>query len=69
MYSRVIVNIFFIGKASQFFKNFNTKIYSDTTNVIVVKLCMMALLIELYMFIPLSVTMTIFQGHSNVKQF
>ena len=29
---------------------------------------MMALLIELYLFIPLSVTMTTFQGHSNVKQ-
>ena len=29
---------------------------------------MMVLLIELYLFIPLSVTLTIFQGHSSVKQ-
>ena len=27
------------------------------------------ILIELYLFIPLSVTLTLFQGHSNVKQF
>ena len=30
---------------------------------------MMVLLIELYLFIPLSVTLTTFQGHSSVKQF
>ena len=29
----------------------------------------MILLIELYLFISLSVTLTIFQGHSNVKEF
>ena len=40
----------------------------NTINVIIVKLCMMALLIELYLFIALSVTLTIFQGHSNVEQ-
>ena len=37
-------------------------------NAINVKICMMVLLIELYLFFPLSVTVTIFQGHSSVKQ-
>ena len=44
-------------------------IYSDTINVINVRLCMVVLFIELYLFIPLWVALTIFQGHSNVKQF
>ena len=30
---------------------------------------MMVLLIDLYLFIPLSVTQIIFQGHSFIKQF
>ena len=34
-----------------------------------VKLCMMVVLIELYSFIPLLVTLIEFQGHSIVKQF
>ena len=48
-------------------KNFKILIFSDTVNVINVKLCMMVLLIELYLFIPLSVTLTIFQGHRYVS--
>ena len=50
-------------------KNFNAAIFSDTIKVTNVKLCMAALLIELYLFIPLSVTLTICQGRSSVKQF
>ena len=50
-------------------KKFNIAIYSNTINVINVKLCMMVLLLALYLFIPLSVTLTIFQGHSNIEQF
>ena len=69
MYSREIIYMFFIGHVPGLVKNFNIGIYSDTINVMNVKLCMMALLIELCMFIPLSVTLAIFQGHSNVKQF
>ena len=38
-------------------------------NVINVKLCIMELVIEIYLFTPLSVILTIFQGHSRVKQF
>ena len=34
-----------------------------------IKLCMIVLLIELYLFIPHSVTLALFQGHSNVKMF
>ena len=49
-------------------ENFNVAIFSDTVNVINVKLCMMVLLTELYMFMPLSVAFTIFQGHRSVKQ-
>ena len=50
-------------------KNFKIGIWSDTINVINVKLCMMVLLIEFYLFIPLSMTLTILEGHSNVEQF
>ena len=49
--------------------NFNIGIYSDTINVINVKLCMMVLLSELYLFIPLSTTVTILQDHSSVELF
>ena len=50
-------------------EKFNIGIYSDTTKVINVKLCMMVLLIELYLFIHLSLILTIFQGHSSIEQF
>ena len=50
-------------------QNFNIVIFSDTINVLNVKLCMMVELIEFYPFIPLSVTLMVFQGHSSVKQF
>ena len=52
---------------SGFVKNFNTGIYSYTVNVIIVNFFMMVVLIELYLFIPFSVTLTIFQSHSNIK--
>ena len=50
-------------------KNFNIAIFSDTINMINVRHCMMVSLIELYPFIPLLVTLIVFQGHSSVKQF
>ena len=58
MYSREIINMFWLGQVPGLVKNFNTGIFSDTINVIKVKLCVMllVLLIELYLFIPLSVT-------------
>ena len=50
-------------------KDFHVAILSDTISVINVKLCMMVPLIELYLFIPLSLTLTMFRGHRSVKQF
>ena len=50
-------------------KNNNFAIFSDIINVINVEFCMTVLLVELYLFILLSVTLTIFQNHSSVKQF
>ena len=49
MYPREIINIFFIGQVSGLVENFNTGIYSDTINVINVKLWMVILLIEFYL--------------------
>ena len=60
-------NMFFISQVSGLVENFNIRIFSDTINVVNIKLCIMVLLIELYLFIPLSVTLTIFQGHRNVE--
>ena len=61
--------MFFVGQVSGLDGNFNTGIYSDTIKVINVRLCMMVLLIEFYLFIRFSVTLTIFQGHSDAEQF
>ena len=59
--------MFLVSQVSGFVKNCNIGIYTDTINVINVKLSMMVLLIEHYLFILLSVTLTILQGHSNVS--
>ena len=40
--------------------------FANTINMIHVKLCIIALLIKLYLFVTISVTLTIFQSHSNV---
>ena len=48
-------------------KNFNVAIFWDTINMINVKLCIMVVLIELYLFTPLSVTLITVQGHSTVS--
>ena len=61
--------MFWVDQVSVLVKNFNIGIFSDTINVINVKLCMMVLHTELYLFITLSVTLTLFQGHKDVKQF
>ena len=57
------------GRPSECCKDFNVAIFSDTIHTIYVKLCMKVVLIELYLFVALSVTLTVFQGHSNVKHF
>ena len=44
-------------------------VFSDTINVINVKLWTMVLHFELCLIITLSVILTLFQGHSSIKQF
>ena len=61
--------MFLVGQVSGLFENFNIGIFSDTMNVINVKLCMVVLRIKFYLLITLSFTLTLFQGHSNIKQF
>ena len=56
MYSRQIIKIFFVGQVSGLVENIKIGIYSETMKEINTKLCMMVLLIELYLFIPVSVT-------------
>ena len=61
--------MFFVAQVCRLVENCNIAIYSDTINVINVKLCFMVLLIEFYLLILPSVTVTIFQGYSYVEQF
>ena len=58
-----------MNQVSGLVKNFIIGIFLDTIAVINVTLYMMLLFVELYLFIPLSVTITIFQSHSSVKEF
>ena len=66
MCSREIIHMFWVDQVSVLVKNFNIGIFSDTINAINVKLCMMVLP-ELYLIVILSVTFTLFQGHSSIK--
>ena len=59
--------MFFISQVSGLVENVNIGIYWDTINVINVKLHD-GTTIELYLLIPLLVTLTIFQGHSSVEK-
>ena len=62
---QVMVQHLMVGRG----KKFNIAIFLHAVDVINVKLCVMVLLIELYLFIPLPVPMTVFEGHSIVEQF
>lgn len=46
-------------------KKFNVAIFLDTIAMISVELHTMVLLVEIYLFVPLSLTMTTFQGYST----
>ena len=46
-------------------KVFNILIFLDTIDVIKVKLCIMVVLIELYPFMPLSMSLIVFPGYSS----
>ena len=50
-------------------KTFSVVIFSDPTNMMNVKLCMMVVLIVFYPFISLLVTVIVFQGHNRIKLF
>ena len=50
-------------------KTSNVAFFSDTVNMINAKLCLMVVLIQLYAFLPLSVTLIVLQSHSSVKHF
>ena len=58
--SREIIYMFLVGQVSGFVENFNIEIFSDTINVINIKLFMVVLNTELYLFITLSITLTLF---------
>ena len=66
----VMISVAPAGKSvGPLWQKFNVVVFSGTASVINVKLCMMVLLIEPYLFISLSVTLTILQGHRSIKQF
>ena len=50
-------------------KNFNLANVLDTINIINDKLCIMLLLTKLYPYTPVSMTLSVFQGHTIIRQF
>ena len=54
VYSRGIRNMFLVGQVPGLVEHVNTWVFSDTLNVINVRVCMMVLLIELYLFSDLN---------------
>ena len=67
-YSKEIINMFSVRKYLGLSKT-NIEIFSNTINITNFKVCIMVLLTEFDLFILFSVTLTIFQGHSNIKKF
>ena len=61
--------MFFVRRVSGPVESFNIGIYSHAIHVINVKLLIVVLLIEFYLFIPRSVTLTPFQGLNGVQHF
>ena len=62
-----IINMFLVGELSGLFRTVTFGVFSNSTLVIKVKVCMIILLINLYLFMPISMTLTVFQGYSSVK--
>ena len=67
--SREMIYMFLCGQASGLVENFNIGIFSDTMNVINVKRCTVVVHIELYLFITLSMTLTLFQAVFDKKLY
>ena len=63
------VSVWPAGRVLECGRYFNNVIFLNAINMVSVKLCMVVILVELYSFIPLSVTLIVFQGHSNIQQF
>ena len=56
-----------VGQVSELVESFNIGIFSDIINVINIEFRMVVLLIGLDLLIPLSVTVTILQGHKQCR--
>ena len=69
MYSREIVYIVLVGQVFGLVQNFNIGIFSGTINAINVKLGIMVLFTELYLFLPLSLTLTVFMVTAMSNSF
>ena len=65
----IIYTFFFICQVSRLCQKLYIGSFSDTMNVINVKLCIVLLHIEFYLFIILSMTLTEFQDHSSANSF
>ena len=59
--SREIIYMFLVSQVSGLVKKLDIGIFSDTKSVTSFELCMMVLHFELYLFITLSVTLTLFR--------
>ena len=69
MWVYVMISVSLASRLSVCGKNCHVAIFLDTTNTKLVKLCMVVALVELFPFIPLSVTLIVFRGYCSVKQF
>ena len=67
LYSKTI-NMVWVSPVLGLVEKVNVGIFLDAIGVINVKVCKMVLLIELYLFILPSLTLTLFQGCSSIKQ-
>ena len=65
----VLISVRLAGRLFICGKSVNVAIFSDAIKMDDFKICKVVVFIELYPFIPLSVTLIVFQGHSTVKQF
>ena len=65
----VLISVRLAGRLFICGKSVNVAIFSDAIKMDDFKICKVVVFIELYPFIPLSVTLIVFQGHSSVKQF
>ena len=68
-YAREMINMFLISQVSWLVEKLEPGFFSDTINVIDVKLCMVVLLIGHYLLTPFSGFLSIVQGYSCIRWF